>query len=405
MTSPAGTRLHVLDVLRGIALLGMFLVHFSEWATGGGRADSIYQQFVVLFFEERFWAMFAILFGVGFAIQFRRADARGDKYLPKYFRRLAALVAFGFVAHGIFGFNVLLGYAVWGLALPLFRKLSTPALVGALILSAASMSLYFTAQTVIGVSEKGEVAFMAERTAAVEQNRAFRTANNAAQDATDVRVVIAARLQHIRWLYAQPYSFLPVNTLTLFLLGLLGLRLGLFDEPHRHRTLIAGLMTFGVAAWAYDTWMPIHEFPPGTSMLREMTLTRLMTGMGLVRSMWLTFAYMGAVLLLVARNPIWLRRLAPFGWAGRTALTSYMIQVAVFDLTFSKYALGLTVTPLVGVFAAIALFLASAAFSRWWLTRHSYGPLEWLWRSITYAQWQPWRATSPAAEAGQLALR
>ena len=68
-------RLHVLDVLRGIALIGMFFVHFSDFSSGGGSADKIYQSFVALFFEERFWTMFAILFGVGFAIQLGRAAA------------------------------------------------------------------------------------------------------------------------------------------------------------------------------------------------------------------------------------------------------------------------------------------------------------------------------------------
>jgi uncharacterized protein len=47
---------------------------------------------------------------------------------------------------------------------------------------------------------------------------------------------------------------------------------------------------------------------------------------------------------------------------------------------------------------AVALFVADALFSRWWLARHPYGPFEWLWRSITYARWQQWRvAASPAA--------
>src|SRR4029450_11747577 len=113
----------------------MFLVPFSDFATGGVRAHAVYQNIVALFFEERFWTMFGILFGVGFAIQFRRAEGRGDRYLPKYLRRLAALAGFGFIAHGIFGFNVLLGYAVWGLALPIVRHWSTRALVAALILS------------------------------------------------------------------------------------------------------------------------------------------------------------------------------------------------------------------------------------------------------------------------------
>jgi uncharacterized protein len=106
--------------------------------------------------------------------------------------------------------------------------------------------------------------------------------------------------------------------------------------------------------------------------------------------MWLTFTYMGIVLLLVARNPVWLKRLSFFGWAGRMALTNYMLQIVLLDLLFSKYAFGVSLRPIAGAGAAIALFLLDSAISRWWLTRHRYGPLEWLWRSATYARWQPW---------------
>ena len=393
------TRLHVLDVLRGIALLGMFLVHFSEYATDGGRVDAAYQWIVEHFFVERFWAMFGILFGVGFAIQFRRAEARGERYLPKYLRRMAALGACGFFAHAILGFNVLLGYAAWGLVLPLVRRWSTRALVVALLLSAASYNLYLIGQTAWGVARQGEAAFLAERTSVVERNDAFREANNAAQDSPDFGTVVAARLEHMRWFYAQPWSFLPVNTLTLFLLGVLGLRLGLFDRPGEHRRLIVALMVFGVLSWAFETWMPVPEFPEGTPMLREMTLTRLLFGMGWIRGMWLVFTYMGTILLLVDRNPAWLRRLAAFGWSGRMALTSYMIQIVLLDLLFSNYAFGFTMRPLAGFAVAVALFLAIAGFSRFWLARHPLGPLEWLWRSATYARWQPWRVAAVLALA------
>lgn len=382
-----GRRLHVLDVLRGIALLGMFLVHFNNYSTGGGRPDQIYQKIVVLFFDERFWTMFGILFGVGFAIQFRRADARGEPYLAKYYRRMTMLAVFGFIAQGIFGYNVLLGYAIWGTVLPAFRKWSVPALVVALLLSAMSGNVYLMARAAYGVATRGEQGFKADAARIANENRQYLAANNAAQDSSSFREVVAARLKKVPWFQTQWYSLLPVNTLTLFLIGVLGLQLGLFDDPGRHTRLIVGLMVFGLASWAFETWVPDRAPVEGAPFLREMLLQRLAWGFGLVRGMWLAFTYIGAVLLLVARNPVWLKRLAVFGWPGRTALTSYMSQIIILDLTFSNYALGLSITPLVGAGAALVLFLLNVAFSRWWLQRHSYGPLEWLWRSATYARW------------------
>ena len=384
-----GRRLHVLDVLRGIALLGMFLVHFNTYSSGGGRLDAIYGQIVTLFFEERFWAMFGILFGVGFALQFRRADDRGESYLAKYYRRLAMLAVFGFVAHGIFGFNVLLGYAMWGVVLPLMRKWSVRALVIALLISAISGNLYFLARASYLAATVGEQGLPAELGRRAKGNREFVEANNAAQESTDFRTVVWARLQKMPWFYAQWYSFLPVNTLTLFLIGLLGLRLGLFDEPGRHARLIAGLMVFGVACWIYENWGPQRMPAQGAPFLREMFLSQLTRGFGLIRGMWLTFTYMGAVLLLVAASAGWLKRFSIFAWPGRTALTSYMSQIIILDLMFANYALGLSITPLLGLAAAIFLFLLNVAFSRWWLRHHPHGPLEWVWRSATYARWAP----------------
>jgi uncharacterized protein len=393
-------RLHVLDVLRGIALVGMFFVHFSMFSSGGTAVDRAYQSAVALLFEERFWAMFAMLFGVGFAIQLRRAEARGTSIVPSFVRRLAALAVFGFVAHAFFGFNVLLGYAAWGLPLLLVRRWSVRALIVAAVVSANSWNVYMIAEAARRVAARGEQAVRAELQSKAASNRAFTKANQEAQESTHYSAVVTARLQHMRWFYAQPFSFLPVNTFTLFLLGLIGMRLGLFDEPERHRRLIATLMIFGAASWATATWvfplLPAHTQEP---LVRAVALSRLQYGLGLIREMWLAFTYMGAVLILVASNRQWLPRLGMFAWTGRMALTNYMIQIAILDLTFSKYALGLSVTPLVGLAMAVTLFSADAMFSRWWLARHRYGPLEWLWRSVTYTRWQPWRIAASAEKS------
>jgi uncharacterized protein len=400
-------RLHVLDVLRGIALIGMFFVHFSMLSTGGTSADKIYQNIVALFFEERFWTMFAILFGVGFAIQLRRADARGDAFVPKYLRRIGMLAVFGFIAEAFFGFNVLLTYALWGLPLLLVRRWSVKQLVVAAVVCAVSWNIYTIAKAGYLVATKGEQGARAALEATDKKNQAHNEANQKAQDATSYKVVLAARLEHMKWFYAQPFSFLPVNSFMLFLLGFIALRLGIFDGPERHRRLIATLAVVGTGLWAVEAFvlpkLPAHTTGP---LVQTIALNRLQSGFGLVRDMWLSFAYMGVVLLLVAHNRDWLRRLAPLGWTGRMALTNYMIQVAFLDLTFSKYGVGLEVRPLVGLTMAIALFAVDALFSRWWLARFRYGPLEWLWRSATYARWQPLRlpAAGESVSAGLAAV-
>ena len=389
---PDRDRTHVLDVLRGIALLGMFLVHFSTYASGGGSLDRGYRTVVELLFEERFWATFAILFGAGFAIQLRRADARGDSLVPRYLRRMAGLAVFGFAAHAIFGFNVLLGYAAWGVPLLLVRRWSTRSLVIALVVSAMSWNIYAIATAAYSVSTRGEAGARAALEASNTKAAEFRAANQKAQESTSYRTVLRAHLAHMRWFYAQPFSFLPVFTLTLFLLGFLGIRLGLFDEPERHRRFIASIAVFGAVSWAVATWV-FPVIPPRTldGLVSTMLVNRLQYGFGLISTMWLAFAYIGIVLLLVSYDPRWIRRLAAFAWTGRMALTNYMIQIAILDLSFSNYGLGITVTPIVGAGLALLLFFADAIVSRWWLAHFRFGPFEWVWRCVTYARIEPIR--------------
>src|SRR5262245_48701756 len=123
-------RLHALDILRGLALFGMILVHFHQFMrreTAG--LDDLIGWAVYIFVEQKAWGTFAFLFGVGFAILLRRLDARGAPVVPIYLRRLAGLAVFGVIAKVFLGFQILLQYAGWGLVLLLIRGWSTRALL------------------------------------------------------------------------------------------------------------------------------------------------------------------------------------------------------------------------------------------------------------------------------------
>ena len=202
-----------------------------------------------------------------------------------------------------------------------------------------------------------------------------------------------AAAMHMGW-----KAFIPDSNLTLFILGLLAVRHRIFDEPRRHVRLIAGWMTFGALSWA-TSWLVLRHIP---DMGAPRATWPLQFGLGLVQEQWLCLTYIGAVVLLLAYRPQWTARLTIFGQAGRMAFTNYFLQIIVIDLLASGYGLGLKVRPLLYLPATLALFGAEAALSRWWLARHRYGPLEWVWRSVTYARWQPWRIAvpdQPAADA------
>jgi uncharacterized protein len=191
-------------------------------------------------------------------------------------------------------------------------------------------------------------------------------------------------------------DLLPDVNLALFILGLLAVRHGVLDQPRRHVRLIAGWMIFGALSWAV-AWLVLRHLPathvPGADW-------PLAYGLGLVQDQWLCFTYIGAVVLLLAYRPAWTARMAVFGQAGRMALTNYMLQAAVLDALASGYGLGLKLRPRVYVVAAVLLFAAEAGVSRAWLSRYRFGPLEWLWRVLTYARLQPLRRVAAPVARG-----
>ena len=161
-------------------------------------------------------------------------------------------------------------------------------------------------------------------------------------------------------------------------------------------------MLGGAISWAFSLWvLPIGApSPHGHGLILDAASELARTnGFMHVRKQWLVFTYMGAILLLLASRPAWIARLAPLGWAGRMALTNYMLQVAALDFLASGYGAGLRVRPLFSVIGTLLLFGGLAVFSRWWLARFRFGPAEWLWRCFTYLRVQPLRLARGSAAA------
>ena len=397
-------RIAVLDILRGVALLGMFFVHFNIYeatplGAEPGPAAAFLERVIRMFFDERFYAIFGMLFGVGFAVQLERSDARGEPFLGRYLRRLAVLAVFGFIAEGIFGYNVLFGYAMWGVPLLLVRRWPVWALVVLVVLCAAARPISSVTRVAIASRQPGGIArFNAREREEAVGFRAARDSLQAASQSESWRTVVAARLAHMPKFHRR-WSVLPSGSFTLFLLGLIAWKLGVFTRPAERKGLILALMIGGVLSWSVASFvLPFGSFTPPPPESLTVTTSLIVFGrfgFNLIREQWLAFTYIGAVLLLVAANPAWYRRLAAFSWTGRMALTNYMTQVILVDVLFTPHGFGMKIPAPLVFPAAIALFVAQAYFSRWWLSRYRQGPLEWVWRVATNWKWQPMRLEQP----------
>jgi len=373
-------RLHSLDILRGLALAGMILVHFHQRlerpVTG---VEDLIGWGVWIFVEQKAWGTFAFLFGVGFAVLLRRLEARGTSIVPIYLRRLAALAVFGIIATVGLGFSILFEYACWGFVLLLIRRWPTRRLLALALIAACAQPIVaeagalYTWWTHAPASPAGPDLYAMEQEAAKLPHYSALLAARWS--------LFVAGLPH-RW-----RDLLPASNLTLFILGLLAVRHGVLEEPKRHVRFIVGWMTFGTLAWALS-WTALRALPDVPIAGADWPIR---FGLGLVQDQWLCLGYVGGVVLLLAYRPQWTARLRVFGEAGRMGLTNYLLQALVFDVIGSGYGFGVRLRPYAIVVAAPAMFIALALLSRAWLARYRYGPAEWLWRSVTYARVQPLR--------------
>jgi len=377
----AGDRILSLDILRGLALFGMFVVHFHARSTEPGGLEDLLRTLIWRLVESKSHGTFALLFGAGFAIQLRTAERRNRPFIAIYLRRLAVLLLFGVAAHAFFGFNVLVGYAVWGVPLLLIRKWSTRALIVTASLSMASVGLYHLAYQRYLLRHGGPAAIEA----AYESARAVASTVNGARALAERQdsyaALIAARLAHMAWFYRQPFFFMPGATLTLFLTGVLLVRHGVFENPLAHSRVLTFLGAFGLVSWLAANWL-LERGGPDLLFL-------------VFHDQWLAFTYVSVALFLLARLARWpslINRLAPVGNAGRMALTNYLLQIATLDLLFSGYAIGLgRIRPAAGFALALACFGIEVGLSTLWLARFQFGPAEWLWRALTYGHMPPLR--------------
>ena len=391
---PVRDRIELLDALRGFALLGIILVNIRAWSgwftlsdterdllAGGAESEWWFTFLVAAVLEGKFYTIFSFLFGLGFALQLTRLQQRGLQGVVIYRRRLLILLGFG-LAHMslLWDGDILTLYALLGMLLPLFwnwsdRRLLVVAVVlialpipGVLLVQASGI------EADLGLSNLGNRFFVA-------------LGGDVAQEKT--WLLRPDWQSYFAWhLSGPPFrigSFFETwripKVMAIMLLGLWAGRklvVGKLIEDRRllRRVAIAGFAIGIPANIAY-------AFTGGLEQddARRVFEATIFYALGVVP---LGLAYAASFALLWPRAPSVLR---PFAAPGRMALTNYLCHTIFGIVIFYGIGFGLYRSLGPWTFSGIALliYLTLAVASRLWLRRFGQGPIEALWRRLTYA--------------------
>ncbi len=382
-------RVGLLDALRGFALFGVLAANLGlftgRWGMPPARAaalptaewDRVATFFLGIFIEGKSYTLFSFLFGVGFAIYLERSDTR------RWLRRLAVMFGIGMV-HGflIWGGDILGVYALAGLTVLLWRKRSDRTIV--------LWALVCFTMTMVVPAVRLHVSFPISSPG--------RAAWGVVQAATWPEAFVAnTRLWAAYWwsLTFPPFLLTVVGRV---LLGyVVGRRRLLQDAPahlpfFRRLLWIAALVAVPCLA-AMLALQLLGVRLRGTPWVVPRALLHE------IATLAAAAVYLAAITLLYQRP----RARALLSWlepVGRMALTNYLSHSVICTLVFYGWP-GLGLAGGVGAagelgFAA-ALFTLQIVASRAWLSAFRFGPVEWLWRSLTYGKAQPMRRLARGA--------
>lgn len=373
-------RIYEIDLIRGFALFGVLwlnLVAQSHILVPAGTFDNLptapLDNVIAIIADavisNKAMALFSLLFGYGFAMIIQRLEARGADAAMIYLRRTALLLAIGLI-HILFIWfgDILHVYALMGFILFLMRNLSNRTLLTVgIILSLLSPGIVELLLYLIGYEDPEASIFdiAAERHYLVLQGGNY--------------FAYIAELQWAAWhtMWTDPFYINYSSTaLGRFMLGAWIYRQGWFKSTsnlsaefrHYTKVLLSAGVVFTLVGYLINSYSGLwaYLFDP---------ITQLTLALGY-----------GAGIVVICQNEAFKNLLNGVAAVGRTALTNYLLQSLMYIFVLYGFGLGL-ITQLGATLClviAVVFFTVQMIISSWWMKRFRFGPVEWIWRSLTY---------------------
>jgi uncharacterized protein len=404
-----------MDVLRGFAILGIFIANLNSFSFYGEglppapyllpEADKKMSFLHHMFIEGKFYSIFSLLFGWGIALQIKRGAASGTDPLPTIRRRLFFMLLLGAIHLMIWTGDIVFFYGMLAFILLPLRKFSNKTLlITGSILILLPILLYWLKMT-----------WPALRYPENQLNKANDHLSNILLPEfqnINSREALVEALKRVTWwdmlknniagAFGRFSHLLFVSrvpkVLGMFLIGYVIGRSDFYRNLAQYKKLLyiiiaAGLLV-GLPANYFLAKQMQHHMGDYFQMKQNGLYQTICYALGVVP---LALAYVG-IFMLCFKTQAGKKILGFMAPAGKMAFTNYIMHSLIGNFVFFSAGLGYMwkVGPVYYTLFGIIVFIFQVIVSTIWLKYFNYGPVEWVWRSATYKKWQPMRKKQTA---------
>mgnify|MGYP003650444231 FL=1 len=404
MSSSKSTRIEIIDALRGFALAGILICHMVEQYIGAGTpeshsevvrlglSDQIVEGLIGFFLRGKFLALFSFLFGISFFIQMDNGAQKGVAFGGRFLWRLLLLFIIGYLHSLFYRGDILTIYAMLGIFLIPFYRVDNKWVLG----FAALLFLGFGRYTAFFFTH-GEHLFLnvdpmnMEEPHIIEYYNTLKNGSLWDVFATNSLEGHLDKMNYQYGIFGRGYF-----TFAFFLIGLYVGRSEFFKRFYKERKFtkkvligssILFVVSIGITAGAFISIGPEVKMDNWLAMIG-------LSGLDLVNlAMTLIYIVLFVMLYRKMKPEKWLVKFAPYG---RMALTNYVLQSILGTIFFYGWGFGFLgeISNLYTFLIAIFLIVVQVWGSKIWLQHFTYGPLEWLWRSLTFFKAYPMKRST-----------
>jgi uncharacterized protein len=402
-----------MDVLRGIAILGIFIANLNAFSwyfpepvkTGPWllpERDHTMSFLHHMFIEGKFYSIFSLLFGWGIALQIERAADRGINAVSLVKRRLGFMLLLGAIHLMIWSGDIVFFYALLGFILLPMRRLSNKTLIiTGSILILSPIVLYAAKSHWQFLNAPAGILF--QTGAKVQGALTGKELNTEEEFAVYLKSAtwweaLKANLAGFFFRYGYLFfvSRIP-KVLGIFLIGYALGRSGFYRNINQHKKILYIIITAGLLIGLPANYMLARYMSYNTADYWQLNRTGLYYTIAYALGVApLAFAYVG-VLMLLFQNSKMYKLMSVVAPVGKMAFSNYLFQSIIGSIVFLGAGFNFIgeVGPFYYTIFGLLVFLVQIFISHLWLRYFNYGPVEYLWRSATYRKWQTMKKVLP----------